>query len=202
MVYVLAGEYKRDPEIAAIGFLDWETSRPQMRGGNIPASALPERLEIVSKAPMPDFFQWQADQFIVSDRFRKELERLAPGKFEYLPMTLFGPSTLNLTQGHYFINCLFSDQLIDWPKITPQHNYKDVTDPQGRRLLRAPLPSEKRSMHFKPIPAMHVWRERDIVMSEIIYGFYPGTILMTDDLWAQLDRAFPGQHDRDRRFRI
>jgi len=47
MVYVLAGEYARDPEIEAIGFLDWDVSSIQSSGGNIPADKLPERLEIV-----------------------------------------------------------------------------------------------------------------------------------------------------------
>ena len=202
MVYVLAGEYERDPEIAAIGFLDWEAPSLRMDGRTIPASALPERLEIESTAPMPDFFQWQRDQFIVSDAFKKKLERLAPSKFEYLPISLHGPSTLNLTQGYYFINCLSLDQLIDWSKITPQHNYNDVTDPQGRRLLRAPLTTEKRNMHFKPTPAMHIWRERDIETAGIIYAFYPQKILMTDDFWTQLDRAFPGQLDQHTRFRV
>jgi len=60
---------------------------------------------------MPEFFQWQNDQFIVSDRFREELEKVALSKFEYLPISLFGSDVLSISQGYYFINCLFFDQL-------------------------------------------------------------------------------------------
>jgi hypothetical protein len=150
---------------------------------------------------MPDFFEWQADQFIVSDAFRRILMELAPNKFQFLPITLSGPASLEISQQFYFLNCLYFDELIDWPRIQPQHNHPYVRDPQGRRLLRAPQTTDLRDMHFKRLPEMHVWREREIVTTEMLYLFRPNGILMTDDFWHRLNEKFPGQLETRQRFR-
>lgn len=159
----------------------------------------PEMLAPFDTPPvMPDFFFW-CHVLVVSRRFRAVLEAHVPECYEYIPVPIICPDIENVSDAYWYANLLSKGQLIDWEHSTiksPKHW------PDGSVTARwaPPASPEPLRMRFKSMPLYHVWHEINHESGGVLYAVESYETLVSDALWAVLDKAFPEQLPDDQRF--
>lgn len=199
MVYILARQYNKHPEICATNERHPDAHwKYRMNGLPVPTSLLPKSITVSSESPMPDLMEWGKSHFIISPAMRQCLEELVPGLVEYLPIEVNGPPHMHLAPSYFYINVLERAQMVDWSRTTPDNEGWE-RDKQGRPVIFAPLPTRPGRVAFRKTPELYIWHEIDTEDASNVYSFYNDFHLLSDELWRQIDRTFPDTID-PRRF--
>jgi hypothetical protein len=171
-------------------------------GRPVPLAHIPESLTLVStNIVMPDFYEYNLGEVIVSSRARRSLEQLVPGAIEYIEIKLHMDASMSPADAYYYINVLPQVQSIDWDRtnIEPFDRFVYKKTPEG--LDDHDGPSEMRPVHmagpetpvkFKPRGPTdpRIWHE---VSLDDLHHVDRGWVLIHDKVWAELNKRFPGQ---------
>lgn len=164
-------------------------------GSPLPFELVPKRLRLKADRPMPNIWRWGGPPWVCSPRARQMFDQLVPGSIEWVPMLIDGPPAMKLESEYYFMNVLVRDQLINYERSRLRRKRAPSRD--GRFFTSTESPPGGRGIVFRPHPKFHIWHEISFTVGDEYYQFATEDVLLSDELWRELNAAFPNEIDPD-----